>query len=94
MKNRILYSCKKLTKRLSKSIDELNSISKLHKYSNESFVLLKTICQKSYAKGLVTESEFVTLLSMLGKNVNEFNKKGYIEKSIIWFFAEIMSNQL
>jgi hypothetical protein len=94
MKNRIIYSCKKLTKKLSKSIEDLNSISKLHKYSNESFILLKTVCLKSYAKGLITESEFMTLSSILGKDVNEFNKRGYIEKSVTWFFVEIIADQL
>lgn len=94
MKNRITYSCKKLTKLLSKSIDQLNSISKKHKYTDETYKLLKSICQKSYTSGLITESEFVSLLDMLGKNVDVFNDKGYIEKSIIWFFVEIMSDQL
>ena len=94
MKNRIIYSCKKLTKKLSKSIEELNLISKKFIYSEETFNVLLDICRKSYRKGLITESEFVTLIKMTGKNVEEFNKQGYIEKSIVWFFAEIMSNQL
>jgi len=94
MKNRILYSFKKLTKALSKSIHELNSISKKFIYTEETFNLLKSIICKSYKKGVITESEFVSLIKMLGKNVKEFNKKGYIEKSVVWFFVEIISDQL
>jgi len=94
MKNRILYSCKKLSKALSKSIDELNSISKRFIYTDKTFNLLKSIVSRSYAKGAITESEFITLIDMLGKDVNEFNDKGYIEKSIVWFFAEIISDQI
>lgn len=94
MKNRITYSCKKLTKALSKSIDELNSISKKFIYTDKTFDLLKSIISKSYAKGFITESEFVTLIKMTGKNVEEFNKKGYIEKSVVWFFVEIASEQI
>lgn len=94
MKNRMLYACKKLTKKLSNSIHELNLISKKHIYSNETFNLLKIITQKSYNKGLISESEFVYIINILGKNANEFNSKGFIEKSIIWFFAEIISDQI
>ena len=94
MKNRMLYACKKLTKKLSNSIHELNLISKKHIYSNETFNLLKIITQKSYNKGLISESEFVYIINILGKNANEFNSKGFIEKSIIWFFAETISDQL
>ena len=94
MKNRLSYACKKLTKKLSNSIHELNLISKKHIYSNETFELLKTIAQKTYNKGIISESEFVYILNILGKNVSEFNSKGFIEKSIVWFFAEIISDQL
>ena len=70
------------------------TISKKHIYSNETFNLLKIITQKSYNKGLISESEFVYIINILGKNANEFNSKGFIEKSIIWFFAETISDQL
>ena len=36
----------------------------------------------------------MTLSSILGKGVNEFNKRGYIEKSVAWFFVEIIADQL
>ena len=94
MKNRLSYACKKLTKKLSNSIHELNLISKKHVYSNETFELLKIIAQKSYIKGFMSESEFIYILNILGKNVDEFNSKGFIEKSIVWFFADIISDQL
>lgn len=94
MKNRLSYACKKLTKKLSNSIHELNLISKKHVYSNETFELLKKIAQKSYIKGFMSESEFIYILNILGKNVDEFNSKGFIEKSIVWFFADIISDQL
>ena len=78
------------------SYDEcmLLSISKKFIYTDKTFNLLKSIVSRSYAKGAITESEFITLIDMLGKDVNEFNDKGYIEKSIVWFFAEIISDQL
>lgn len=94
MKNRIKYSLEKLTKRLSKSIDKLNSISEKFIYTDQTFDLLKSIVVKSYAKGIITESEFVTLINILGKNVNIFNKKNYVEKTVVWFFCEVVSNEI
>lgn len=94
MKNRIAYSYKKLSKKLSKSIDKLNSISKTFIYTDETFGLLKSIMSKTYAKGLISESEFVSLIELLGKTPEEFNEKGYMEKCVVWFFAEIASNHV
>ena len=54
----------------------------------------KTIAQKTYNKGIISESEFVYILNILGKNVSEFNSKGFIEKSIVWFFSEIITDQI
>lgn len=94
MKNRIVYSCKKLTKKLSKSIEKLNLFSKKCIYSKENHTMLRDISYKAYAKGFITESEFISLTEILGKDVSHFNEKGYVEKSIAWFFCEIISDQL
>lgn len=92
MKNRIEYSCKKLTKKLHKSIPLLNDISKQYNYSEESFNLLNDIARLAYAQGSISESEFISFKMILGKTVSDFNSRGFIEKSIIWFFAETISD--
>lgn len=94
MKNRIIYSCKKLTKKLSKSIEELNMHSKKYTYSKETHDLLIDIIRKAYNKSLISESEFISLINILGKNKHDFNNKGFIEKSVVFFFAEIISDKL
>jgi hypothetical protein len=94
LKNRIDYACKKLTKKLSNSITILNSISKNDICSNETFDLLLKITRKSYLNGIISESEFISLLSIIGKNVNDFNSKGFIEKTVVWFFSDITADYL
>lgn len=94
MKNRITYACKKLTKKLSNSTAILNSISKNNICSNETFDLLLKITRKSYLNRIISESEFISLLSILGKNANDFNSKGFIEKSVVWFFSDIAADLL
>lgn len=94
MKNRIAYACKKLTKKLSSSTTILNSISKNNICSNETFDLLLKIIRKSYLNGFVSESEFISLFSILGKNVDDFNSKGFIEKTVVWFFADLAADLL
>ena len=94
MKNRITYACKKLTKKLLNSTPILNSMSKNNICSNETFNLLLKIIRKSYLNGIISESEFISLLSILGKNTNDFNSKGFIEKSVVWFFADIAADLL
>lgn len=94
MKNRIIYACKKLTKKLSNSTTILDSISKNNIYSNETFDLLLKITRKSYLNGIISESEFISLLSILGKNENDFNSKGFIEKTVVWFFADLTADLL
>jgi hypothetical protein len=94
LKNRIVYACKKLTKKLSNSTTILNSISKNNIYSNETFDLLLKITRKSYLNGIISESEFISLLSILGKNENDFNSKGFIEKTVVWFFADLAADLL
>lgn len=94
MKNRIDYACKKLTKKLSSSTTILNSISKNNICSNETFDLLLKIIRKSYLNRIISESEFISLISILGKNANDFNSKGFIEKSVVWFFSYIAADLL
>ena len=94
MKNRIDYACKKLTKKLSSSTTILNSISKNNICSNETFDLLLKIIRKSYLNRIISESEFISLISILGKNANDFNSKGFIEKSVVWFFSDIAADLL
>jgi hypothetical protein len=94
LKNRITYACKKLTKKLSNSTAILNSISKNNICSNETFDLLLKITRKSYLNRIISESEFISLLSILGKNANDFNSKGFIEKSVVWFFSDIAADLL
>lgn len=94
MKNRIVYACKKLTKKLSNSTTILNSISKNNICSNETFDLLLKIIRKCYLTGIISESEFISLLSILGKNADDFNSRGFIEKSVVWFFADIAADLL
>ncbi len=94
MKNRILYACKKLNKKLSNSITILNSISENNIYSQETFDLILKITRNSYSSGLISESEFISLLSIIGKKLEDFNSKSFIEKTVVWFFANIAADSL
>lgn len=92
MKNRIDYACKKLTKKLNKSISLLNELSKQHNYSQTTFLLLSDIARDAYAEGTISEAEFVSFKTILGKDALDFNSRGFVEKTIIWFFAESINS--
>lgn len=94
MKNRIEYAIKRLTKKLAESISMLDSVPKQYVYTDEDFLLLKSIIGKSYSLGLVSESEFVSLFKILGKNNDDFNSHGFIEKSVLWFFITIVADKV
>lgn len=92
MKNRIKQSRKTLKAYFKGKIDLLNSNA--INFSKEEFILFKDIVRKSYSIGYISESEFMELTLILGKNVDYFNSFGFIEKSIVQIFCDIATDEL
>lgn len=91
MKSRIKKSEQKLIKHFKSGVEVLNnnSIIFLHK----DFVFFKTVIRDAYASGYLTESEFIDITKMLGKNLGELNSKGFIQKSIIQIVCDITNSK-
>ena len=68
MKNRISESKRKLKIYFKDKIDLLNSNTVI--FSKEDFLLFKKIILKSYCIGYISESEFIEITLMIGKNLN------------------------
>lgn len=92
MKNRISKSIKILRAHLKEKIIFLNNNAPF--FSKEHFIVFKKIILKSYSNGFISESEFMELTSIVGKDINHLNKFGFIEKSIVQTFCDIANNQL
>jgi hypothetical protein len=92
MKNRIKQSRNTLKAYFKDKIDLLNSNA--INFSKEEFIVFKQIIAKAYSVGYISESEFVELLLIVGKNVDYLNSFGFIEKSIVQIFCDIASDEL
>ena len=92
MKNRISESKRKLNNYFKDKIDLLNSNTAI--FLKEDFLLFKKIILKSYCIGYISESEFMEITLMIGKNLNCLNACGFIEKNVIQIFCDIASNEL
>jgi hypothetical protein len=92
MKNRISESKRKLNIYFKDKVDLLNSNTTI--FSKEEFILFKKIILKSYCVGYISESEFMEITLMIGKNINCLNACGFIEKSVIQIFCDIASGEL
>ena len=92
MKNRISESKRKLNIYFKDKIDLLNSNTTI--FSKEDFLLFKKIILSSYCIGYISESEFMEITLMIGKNLDSLNACGFIEKSVIQIFCDIASDEL
>ena len=88
MKHRIIESKRKLKIYFKDKIDLLNSNTVI--FSKEDFLLFKKIILKSYCIGYISESEFMEITLMIGKNLNCLNACGFIEKNVIQIFDAIL----
>jgi hypothetical protein len=92
MKNRISESKRKLKIYFKDKIDLLNSNTVI--FLKEDFLLFKKIILKSYCVGYISESEFMEITLMIGKNLDCLNSCGFIEKNVIQIFCDIASGEL
>ncbi|NBQ16739.1 hypothetical protein EBU24_00285 [bacterium] len=92
MKNRIKKSQQTLKAYFKDKIDLLNSNA--INFSKEEFLVFKDIIKKAYLTGYISESEFMEITLIVGKNVDHLNTFGFIEKSVVQIFCDIASEEL
>lgn len=92
MKNRIKESRQTLKTYFKDKVDflNLNTVN----FLREDFLIFKEIIRKAYAVGYISESEFMEITLIIGKDVSHLNTFGFIEKSIVQIFCDIASDEL
>lgn len=92
MKNRIKESQQTLKAYFKGKIDllNLNAVN----FSKEEFMVFKDIIRKAYSVGYISESEFMEITLIVGKDVSHLNTFGFIEKSVVQIFCDIASEEL
>lgn len=92
MKNRIKESQQTLKAYFKGKIDflNLNTIN----FTKEEFILFKLIIREAYSTGYISESEFMEITLIVGKDVAHLNSFGFIEKSVVQIFCDIASEEL